>query len=1588
MAGSTPHADSATDADPDFGYHLFNTVAGQQVVVSLAYIALFLLLYRTVVLLFPLTTSASVPRTVTLAIALPPSLATAEPVPGAWPTTLNAHPQPEPASLQLSPSRRDPPTGLKRGATAARATWVTSISHEARQASHYWAALIPRLSCALALTHVLMEMVLLFVTLWVCNYFDVVMYATTLPTALPLMTRRASLPLTWLPVFSWQDLWTTELLTLFWHYQVVGTLATIGIILPFTYFFAGTDPTATLPSRCREAALVTFLVQILHGILVAVFTVGFLGLPPQLSELWLLHTWLCAVTVPIALWLISRGLVVWWTTLRSLCLRLDHPQQMQLKLDVVVCHIHALQRELDQLHWRQRRNLVQDRWESAVLGSQNGFARPSFSAALFQRLRRRRSRLAALGSLDPLAIRAGSSTIIRSRLGALRTEEPITDHLDDSPISTERPAAMASSEPKSAVRRFNPMGPYASQHQRTKSAETQALNEPPRLGKRKPSDNHQQHVALKVGKLHAFSPLLGPLNDAHHATPLHRPYFNATGSIYRHQAAPQTNSHTLATTTTELASAYASYRTLRGLAARHPWRWNLVFCVMILTTAAACTVLGFWSAKSAVWGVLNVEPDLGLWSHWGMSPLPIGHVGRFDNSASTTLTNNQWLNLTMDYARALNPREEATANIATNSLSLARAWTTAAHWYHVWWDDWVAPSTASPTDNDQGTEPPTPALTFPFPFPLQATGCPQASMVDLPPSHDQVHALALPFASSAVPLGVISPGLPFQPAITARKQAKGDPIKPVGSSRQEPPSPRVAYWALIRLDLHQGVLWAFVILTVLHTLPTLVRLLGLVAPSVWQQASAPLGTSVWDGLRSSATIQGLCGWFYVLQKSLSDWYSLSDSSAPWYHVGSAMATKGMTQLTDILMTMGYSLWSFRGIVLVRRATVRLVGWSITLLFHIIPRWYDWVRAGWDQMQSLPDYSPNLLVRFGQGWRSLLAIWWGLLAWGSRQSPPSTGHIDPPPLSVSVTPASSWEQCMPVQPPFFPHNRQTRSAEAWCLWPTVHAAVESSAVHVFSNTSSSMSSWETPTPDSANAISPRPPLIPVDMTPFDPADEDDALDDDRDHPWTHYLHSRGYERRAAWATWWEWKAMQWQYAYHQQAAPAHQAWALASKGLPLITGTPWVFPIVSTHTCPATALALQCPIDHAHFGTTLDQYCRVCPGAACDLCGTACTWGQWLEYQQLWPPMQIWHYGRTWLRKWTRRPHHMVQAIRPALSFKALSFSWLTSGVRGQPTSPPPTHSIHLAITPLIPVPPTPPSPPPPTYYQWAFANRTLTPATLSQQQMYYYYYHLAYYQTYLTQSMDQLLGLKQPPASFLVNATGTPMEELWCQLFRDSAFAWDQPKSVWVFWWAWWSAYHYHHSLQSDPALDLASTTDRGPTLQTAADPGMGWQFMELLFGPPDPTRTWRRWAEQSAMWSADPLYVQVPESLDWGRAQPDPDAHAWRHRWDAWQRTWWRPACFASSAVTPARSANAGPATAAPSHGPATRAVIPAWLTPPPPCPPLPPTLTQPLLEQEPLNNHAMHPLFRLSVVLLRAGLFLLLTYQTVVRGVTVFLH
>ncbi|KAJ1983721.1 hypothetical protein H4R34_001099 [Dimargaris verticillata] len=1547
MAGSTPHADSATYADPDFGYHLFNTVAGQQVVVSLAYIALFLLLYRTVVLLFPLTALTSVPRTVTIAAAAPrPPLVTAEPIPGAWPTAFNAHPMPEPAPLRLSPSRRDPLLGLTRSATAARTAWVASVVHETRQTSHYWAALIPRLSCALALTLVLMEVVLLFVTLWVCNYLDLAMYATTLPTTLPRTTRRASLPITWLPVFSWQDLWTTDLLTLFWHYQVVGTLVTVGIMLPFTYFFAGTDPTATFSSRCREAALVTCLVQILHGILVAVFTVGFLGLPPQLSELWLLHTWLCAVTVPSALWLISRGLAVWWATLRSLYLRLDHPQQMQLKLDVVVCHVHTLQRELDQLHWRQRRNLVQERWESAVLGSQDGLARPSSSVTIWQRLRRRRSRLAALGSLDPSATKAGSpspSTIIQSRLGALHTEESTTNHLDDSLISTERPPA--SIEPKTTLRWFNAMAKPMSQHQRTKSAEAQTWNEPPRLGKRKPSGSHQQHAALKVGKLHAFPSLLGPLNNDLYATPLHRSFNSSFSSIHRRQVTPQSSSHTLAMTTAQLASAYASYRTLRGLAARRPWRWNLVFCVMFLTTTAACAALGFLSAKAAVWGVLNVEPDLGSWSCWGLDFHPVDPASHVGGLSPTMAATNQWLNLTMDYVQALGPLDDTAASTATNSLSLARAWTTAAHWYHVWWDDWTAPSNGNSNGHD--ARPPTtpcePTLTLPFPFPLQATGCPREPMVDYFPSHGQVRASAPPFTSFAVPLGVINPGLPFQPPTTASKQLKHDSSKPMDNLHQEPPSPRAAFWAvsmsqwllvafsalllvtgiqslfsanidpssqaspglpdslteawlrahyfhfpqLTRLDLHQGVVLVFAVLTMLHTWPTFVRLLGLVAPSVWQQASTPLGTSVWDGLASSATVQGLYGWLYALQKSLNEWYDLSDSSAPWYHVGSAMVAKGMAQLTDTLMTVGYTLWSFRGTVLVRRATMRLMGWTITLLFHVIPRWYHWVRAGWIQMWSSSDYSPNLVVGLRHGWRSLLTVWWGLMAWGTGQSSLPMGHIDPPLLTASVATAPPSEQCVPIQPPFVPSSWPTRSTEAWCPWPTIDPGVEHNSAYVFPITSSSMSFWKTSTPDPFNAFSPQSLRTPMDVTTFDPADEEDSLDDDLDQPWARYLRSRGYERRAAWAIWWEWKT---------------------TLALTLL----WRSTAASALVQPAIFVALSARGGNGSSTTSFGHRFRF---------GTS--WG------------------------------------------------------RDQPASPP-TTSDQEASTPLIPVPPVPPSPPPPTYYQWAFANHTLTPTTLPQQRMYHYYYHLAYYQTYYTQTMDQLMGLKQPLV-YSANATDAPVDELWRQLFWDSAFAWDQPKSVWVFWWAWWSTYHHHHAPKSGQALAPFHTTDHGPKRQAATDPGFGWQFMELLFGPPDPTRTWRRWAEKTTKWSPDTLYAQTQVLMDWSHVQPDHDAHAWRHRWEAWQHAWWRPVCFARPTTTTDFAVNTGPVA---------RAVTPAWLAPPPPCPRLPPAVAQPLLDQEPLNDHAMHPLFRLSVVLLRAGLFLLLTYQTVVRGVTVFIH
>ncbi|KAJ1649781.1 hypothetical protein IWQ61_009235, partial [Dispira simplex] len=342
---STPAADP--EADPDFGYHLFNVVLREHILVNFAYLLLFLLYYVAVLRVFPL-------------------------------------------SGCREPVRRENVPGRVRLSGITNSS-MSAITRAAMESSNYWSALVPRLSCAFALTVASMQLVLLFVTIWVGNYMDAVTHFPVLPWWYARF-RSALVDVPFLPIFTWHDLFDWSLLSTFWQYQAVLCQVTLALILPLAYFFTETAPGAYFWARLREALLTTVQVLILQTIMVAVWTLGFLRLSSQLSETWLYYTWLCSLVLPISLWLIPQGLRIWWAVLRTLPLRLDHQFRMRLQRDVLICQLRTAEHDLDKLHWRRRRTTLHKNSESTVFLPRNGSSGLSLGVSTARRLTRRRGR--------------------------------------------------------------------------------------------------------------------------------------------------------------------------------------------------------------------------------------------------------------------------------------------------------------------------------------------------------------------------------------------------------------------------------------------------------------------------------------------------------------------------------------------------------------------------------------------------------------------------------------------------------------------------------------------------------------------------------------------------------------------------------------------------------------------------------------------------------------------------------------------------------------------------------------------------------------------------------------------------------------------------------------------------------------------------------------------------------------------------------------------------------------------------------------------------------------------------------------------
>ncbi|KAJ1955240.1 hypothetical protein IWQ62_005573, partial [Dispira parvispora] len=342
---STPASDPETD--PDFGYHLFNVVLREHILVNFAYLLLFLLYYVAILRVFPLSGRR------------------------------------QPVRRESVPRRAHLPGAINSS--------MPAITRAAMESSNYWSALIPRLSCAFALTVTSMQLVLLFVTIWVGNYMDAVTHFPVLPWWY-VRFRSVLVNVPFLPVFTWHDLFDWSLLNTFWQYQAVLCQVALVFILPMAYFFTETAPGAYFWARLREALLTTVQVLVLQTIMVAVWTLGFLRLSPKLSETWLYYTWLCSLVLPITLWLIPQGLRIWWAVIRTLPLRLDHQYRMRLQRDVLACQLRTAEHDLDKLHWRRRRTILQNNSESSTFLPCTGSSGLSLGVCTNRRPTRRRGR--------------------------------------------------------------------------------------------------------------------------------------------------------------------------------------------------------------------------------------------------------------------------------------------------------------------------------------------------------------------------------------------------------------------------------------------------------------------------------------------------------------------------------------------------------------------------------------------------------------------------------------------------------------------------------------------------------------------------------------------------------------------------------------------------------------------------------------------------------------------------------------------------------------------------------------------------------------------------------------------------------------------------------------------------------------------------------------------------------------------------------------------------------------------------------------------------------------------------------------------
>ncbi|KAJ1926870.1 hypothetical protein IWQ60_003420 [Tieghemiomyces parasiticus] len=448
-------------SDPDFGYHFFNVVVRLHILASAGYLALFILLFATVIRLFPVS-----PR---IPVYLPPRYQakgptpdpTRPPPPPRWassaevvPGSFNSLPVAPAPSSPPAPSRArsflnrtsslvslsdwlagpstpgtlihtvsartaaPSPTTIPTAPLHARPGLVPRLSSTALlrprpvlDASTYWSALVPRLSCTLALTLVAMEVILLFATIWLANYLDALTHFRLLPLATALAQGPVSHP-AWLPVYSWHDMMDATLLTTLWYYQTYLTQLALWLVLPFAYFFTETDPTAHFLGRAREALFTTVLVQVLQGISVAVVTLGFLDLPSTLAESWLYYTWLCALGLPLSLVLLPHGLTAFWAMVRSLPLPFDHRRRLQLKIDIIVCQIQSVERELDRLHWQRRRSLLDHRAAAAAVEKTDGVRPPAVTPARPSRRRHRTPPVPNLGAAVP---RVGYTVLTRLR---------------------------------------------------------------------------------------------------------------------------------------------------------------------------------------------------------------------------------------------------------------------------------------------------------------------------------------------------------------------------------------------------------------------------------------------------------------------------------------------------------------------------------------------------------------------------------------------------------------------------------------------------------------------------------------------------------------------------------------------------------------------------------------------------------------------------------------------------------------------------------------------------------------------------------------------------------------------------------------------------------------------------------------------------------------------------------------------------------------------------------------------------------------------------------------------------------------------